>query len=143
MKRFFNLSIIVAMLSMIMCAVSFSSCSKDDDDNSEINEPKTFTVTMGGSSSLKGSFLSVSKGEAFTTSDLDENAASVEFVLINGVIHPASDASNTAVNGNTGNTVTANGEDSYSYQTAVYKGTILVEKNSDGDYSVTVTRVKK
>lgn len=150
MKKIFRLSAMVAMVSMMATSVCVSSCSDDDDDDDSTVVPvevytKTFTATVGGSSSSEGSFISVQEGKVYKTSDLtDDNK--VEIVFDGDKFFSASESKNDKVanNGCAAAVTTVTKGKKYKFTTnggengTSYSGIIEVVEGTIGGASATI-----
>lgn len=149
MKKFFKFSALTAMMGLVMATATVTtSCSDDDDDNTPSATDTTFTISMGGTGSSAGSFLSIKNCEVYNTTTVRNFANDVEIVF-NGFDFDSSERSIYALVSENGNSavIKSTGAMSWSFETSTgFKGSLTlndVPGDVSATYVVTVIRRTK
>lgn len=110
-------------------------------------EAEAFSLTVGGSQSSEGSYISISNKAVYKTTEANANAAAIEIVFDGTTFKSATESTNTAFTPVASATVSGDAANGWSFETSTgYKGTIKfagADKDGKGTYDINVTRSAK
>lgn len=108
---------------------------------------ESFQLTVGGSNSSEGSYISISNKAVYKTTEANANAAAIEIVFDGTTFKSATESTNTAFEAKASATVSGDAANGWSFETSTgYKGTIKfagADKDGKGTYDIDVTRSAK
>lgn len=108
---------------------------------------ESFQLTVGGSNSSEGSYISISNKAVYKTTEANANAAAIEIIFDGETFKSATESTNTAFEAKASATVSGDAANGWSFETSTgYKGTIKFageDKDGKGTYDINVTRSAK
>jgi hypothetical protein len=108
---------------------------------------ESFQLTVGGSNSSEGSYISISNKSVYKTTEANANAAAIEIVFDGTTFKSATESTNSAFTAVASATVSGDAANGWSFETSTgYKGTIKfagADKDGKGTYDIDVTRSAK
>lgn len=110
-------------------------------------EAESFQLTVGGSNSSEGSYISISNKAVYKTTEANANAAAIEIIFDGETFKSAAESTNSAFEAKASATVSGDAANGWSFETSTgYKGTIKfagADKDGKGTYDIDVTRSAK
>lgn len=108
---------------------------------------ESFQLTVGGSNSSEGSYISISNKAVYKTTEANANAAAIEIIFDGETFKSAAESTNSAFEAKASATVSGDAANGWSFETSTgYKGTIKfagADKDGKGTYDIDVTRSAK
>ena len=108
---------------------------------------ESFQLTVGGSNSSEGSYISISNKAVYKTTEANANAAAIEIIFDGETFKSAAESTNSAFEAKASATVSGDAANGWSFETSTgYKGTIKfagADKDGKGTYDINVTRSAK
>jgi hypothetical protein len=108
---------------------------------------ESFQLTVGGSNSSEGSYISISNKAVYKTTEANANAAAIEIIFDGTTFKSAAESTNSAFEAKASATVSGDAANGWSFETSTgYKGTIKFageDKDGKGTYDIDVTRSAK
>lgn len=108
---------------------------------------ESFQLTVGGSNSSEGSYISISNKAVYKTTEANANAAAIEIIFDGETFKSAAESTNSAFEAKASATVSGDAANGWSFETSTgYKGTIKFageDKDGKGTYDIDVTRSAK
>lgn len=110
-------------------------------------EAEKFQLTVGGSESSEGSYISIKNKAVYKTTEANANAAAIEIIFDGTTFKSAAESTNSAFEAKASATVSGDAANGWSFETSTgYKGTIKFageDKDGKGTYDIDVTRSAK
>lgn len=108
---------------------------------------ESFQLTVGGSNSSEGSYISISNKAVYKTTEANANAAAIEIIFDGETFKSAAESTNSSFTAKASATVSGDAANGWSFETSTgYKGTIKfagADKDGKGTYDIDVTRSAK
>lgn len=110
-------------------------------------EAESFQLTVGGSKSDEGSYISIKNKAVYKSDAANANAEAIEIIFDGETFKSAAESTNSAFEAKASATVSGDAANGWSFETSTgYKGTIKfagADKDGKGTYDIDVTRSAK
>lgn len=110
-------------------------------------EAEKFQLTVGGSESSEGSYISIKNKAVYKSGAANANAEAIEIIFDGTTFKSAAESTNSAFEAKASATVSGDAANGWSFETSTgYKGTIKFageDKDGKGTYDIDVTRSEK
>lgn len=108
---------------------------------------ESFQLTVGGSESSEGSYISIKNKTVYKSGAANANAEAIEIIFDGETFKSATESTNSAFEAKASATVSGDAANGWSFETSTgYKGTIKfagADKDGKGTYDIDVTRSAK